>query len=96
MSGSEKQCANVSKREIAALSNITFKVISPDNKGEIVTAGGVDLKEIDNFCRSKINPKLFIIGELMDIDGFCGGYNLQNCWSSAYCAALKIRELSDT
>lgn len=96
LSGSEKQCANVSKREIAALSNITFKVISPDNKGEIVTAGGVDLKEIDNFCRSKINPKLFIIGELMDIDGFCGGYNLQNCWSSAYCAALKIRELSDT
>ncbi len=86
-----KKCANISKTEILELVKITFNVVSTDNKGEIVTSGGVDLKEITNLCQSKINPKLFFCGEIMDIDGFCGGYNLQNCWSSAYCAAKGIR-----
>ena len=87
----EKSCANVSKKEIEELSELTFKVISTDNNGEIVTCGGVDLKEINNKCQSKINPKIFFCGEIMDIDGFCGGYNLQHCWSSAYCVAESIK-----
>lgn len=89
----EIQCANVKKSQIENLSNITFEVISPDKKGEIVTAGGVDLKEINNKCQSKINPRIFFCGEIMDIDGFCGGYNLQSCWSTGYCAALGISEV---
>ena len=89
----DKQCANVSKKEIEELKIITFEVISTDKKGEIVTSGGVSLKEIDKDCRSKLEPKVFFCGEVMDIDGFCGGYNLQNCWSSAYCAAKKISEI---
>ncbi len=83
--------AEVNKSQIRSLANITFSVTNTDNKGEIVTSGGVKLDETNNFCQSKINPKIFFCGEVMDIDGFCGGYNLQNCWSSAYCAALGIK-----
>lgn len=88
-----KQCANISKKEIDELESITFKVVSPDGRGEIVTCGGVELSQVDNFCRSKLDNKVFFCGEVLDIDGFCGGYNLQNCWSSAYSVALKIKEL---
>ena len=33
---------------------------------------------------------LWFCGEVLDIDGFCGGFNLQNCWSSAYVVAKDI------
>ncbi|MBN2540226.1 MAG: NAD(P)/FAD-dependent oxidoreductase [Bacilli bacterium] len=47
------------------------------------TAGGVDLKEIDSqTMESKRIPGLYITGEVMDIDGRCGGYNLQWAWTS--------------
>ena len=39
---------------------------------------------------SKICPNLYIIGEALDIDGFCGGFNLQNAWSTAYIASAGI------
>ena len=39
---------------------------------------------------SKIYPNLYIIGEALDIDGFCGGFNLQNALSTAYVAASAI------
>lgn len=87
----DKDCANISKKDTEKLENIIFEVISTDGKGEIVTCGGVELKEVNNKCQSKINPKIFFCGEILDIDGFCGGYNLQNCWSSAYCAAEGIK-----
>ncbi len=87
----DKKCANITNNEIKELENITFKVVGCDAKGEIVTCGGVDLREINNHCQSKINPKIYFCGEVMDIDGFCGGYNLQNCWSSAYCVAENIK-----
>ncbi|MGB8453753.1 MAG: NAD(P)/FAD-dependent oxidoreductase [Anaerocolumna sp.] len=48
-----------------------------------VTAGGVDTTEIDpNTLESKINKGLYLAGELLDIDGTCGGYNLQWAWST--------------
>ena len=86
-------CANVSKKQVLELQNITFDIISTDNKGEIVTSGGIDLREINKYCQSKLDAKYFFCGEIMDIDGFCGGYNLQSCWSSAYCVARRIAEL---
>lgn len=70
-----------------------FKInVSGANIGEeVVTAGGYDLKEINaSSMESKIYPDLYIIGEALDIDGFCGGYNLQNAWSTAYVAAQSI------
>lgn len=52
-----------------------------------VTAGGVDVKDIDNrTMESKIVPKLYFAGEIVDIDGDCGGYNLQWAWSSGFVA----------
>ncbi len=53
--------------------------------------GGVDTKEIEKgtFCSLK-NPNLYITGELLDIDGRCGGYNLHFAWASAICAAKNL------
>ncbi len=49
----------------------------------IVTSGGVELKEIDSkTMRSKIIRNLFFAGEIIDLDGPTGGYNLQICWST--------------
>ena len=48
-----------------------------------VTRGGVSVSEIDSkTMESKICPGLFFAGEVIDIDGPCGGYNLQACWST--------------
>ncbi len=53
----------------------------------IVTSGGVDLKEIDHkTMKSKIIDNLFFAGEVIDIDGPTGGFNLQACWSTGYLA----------
>jgi predicted Rossmann fold flavoprotein len=53
----------------------------------IVTSGGVSLKEIDHqTMKSKIIDNLFFAGEIIDIDGPTGGFNLQNCWSTGYLA----------
>ncbi|HUV80929.1 MAG TPA: aminoacetone oxidase family FAD-binding enzyme, partial [Patescibacteria group bacterium] len=53
----------------------------------IVTSGGISLKEIDDkTMRSKIVDNLFFAGEIIDVDGPTGGYNLQICWSTAYLA----------
>ncbi len=68
---------------------VTGKVLD----GEIVSCGGVDLKEIDSkTMASKKYPNLYFCGEILDIDGFCGGFNLQNCWSTAFVAAEAIKK----
>jgi hypothetical protein len=52
-----------------------------------VTAGGVDVKDIDgSTMESKLTSGLYFAGEVVDIDGDCGGYNLQWAWSSGYIA----------
>jgi len=57
-------------------------------KDEFVTAGGVDLKEIDfKTYKSKKLPQLKIIGEALNIDAITGGFNFQSAWTSAYIAA---------
>jgi predicted Rossmann fold flavoprotein len=57
-------------------------------KEEFVTCGGVNLKEI-NFqtMESKVTPRLYIVGELLDIDGITGGFNFQNAWTTGWLAA---------
>lgn len=52
-----------------------------------VCAGGVDTKELTEHCESKLHPGIYFVGELVDIDGICGGYNLQWAWSSGVVAA---------
>jgi len=60
-------------------------------KEEFVTAGGVDLKEI-NFktFQSKLYPNLYFAGEILNIDAITGGFNFQNAWTGAYIAAQHI------
>ena len=57
-----------------------------DYKKAQVTRGGISLGDIDDEFQCKNVPGLFIIGELLDVDGRCGGYNLQFAWSSGYIA----------
>lgn len=85
-----KQACHASKADIEKLKILEFTALSPDGKGEIVHAGGVLLDEVDKNCKSKIAPNLWIIGESLNIDGFCGGFNLQNCWSGGAIAAQDI------
>lgn len=60
-------------------------------KEEFVTAGGVNLKEL-NFktFESKIHPNLFFAGEVINVDAITGGFNFQNAWTGAYIAAQAI------
>lgn len=60
-------------------------------KEEFVTAGGVALKEIDfRTFQSKLHPKLYFAGEIIDVDAITGGFNFQNAWTGAYLAAKSI------
>ena len=59
--------------------------------GAQVTAGGIALNEVDpRTLMSRRVPGLYLIGEVLDIDGDCGGYNLQWAWASAYAAAKAV------
>lgn len=60
-----------------------------------VCAGGVPLEEVTEKMESRIHPGLFFAGELLDVDGKCGGYNLQWAWSSGYVAGKHAAETSD-
>ncbi|MBR3489959.1 MAG: aminoacetone oxidase family FAD-binding enzyme [Bacilli bacterium] len=64
-----------------------------DFKSSQVTQGGLSLDELnDNFEVNSV-PNLFVIGELLDIDGDCGGYNLTSAFLTALKASDKIKEL---
>ncbi len=57
-----------------------------------VTAGGIDLKDIGLDMQSKLEKGLYIIGEALDVDGDCGGYNLQWAFTSAAVCAENVAE----
>jgi predicted Rossmann fold flavoprotein len=64
-------------------------------KEEFVTAGGIDLEEIDaDTMQSKLWPHLYFAGEIMNIDGITGGYNFQHAWTSGWIAGRTIGEVS--
>jgi hypothetical protein len=57
----------------------------------IVTSGGVNLKEVDpRTMRSKIIDNLSFAGEILDLDGPTGGYNLQISWSTGFAAGSQV------
>lgn len=59
----------------------------------MVAAGGVKISEINyNTFESRLCPDLFITGELLDVDGKSGGFNLHFAWASGYLAAQTIKE----
>ena len=70
------------------LKNLEMQVLSLLGfESAIVTSGGVSLREIDSkTMKSKIIDNLFFAGEIINLHGPTGGYNLQICWSSGYLA----------
>jgi predicted Rossmann fold flavoprotein len=62
-----------------------------------VTAGGVDTREVNaQTMESLVTPSLYFAGELLDVDGDCGGFNLQWAWSSAFAAVNGIKKSFET
>lgn len=61
--------------------------------GAQVTAGGIALAEVEPATlMSRKVPGLYLAGEVLDVDGDCGGFNLQWAWASAHAAASAMRE----
>lgn len=92
----EQRWADVSNKQLDQLANQLTKSIfkaygKTTFKEEFVTAGGVDLKEI-NFKRfeSKLHQNLFFAGEVLNIDAVTGGFNFQNAWTSGFIAGKSI------
>ena len=90
-----KQAAQLKKSEketlINALISLKVDAIGRIKDSEIVTAGGVDLDEINaKTMESKLVDKLYFVGEMLNIDAYTGGYNLQNCWSTAYVCSMAL------
>ena len=88
--------ADLNKKQLQALAfQLTggiFKVHGKSTfKEEFVTAGGVDLKEV-NFksFESKVCEGLFFAGEVLNIDAITGGFNFQNAWTGGFLAAKAI------
>ncbi|RKR15146.1 hypothetical protein CLV91_1228 [Maribacter vaceletii] len=88
--------ADVTKNQLQLLADqLTNCKIKVDGKStfkeEFVTAGGVDLKEI-NFktYKSKNLQNLYFAGEVINVDAITGGFNFQNAWTSGYIAAQGI------
>ncbi len=79
---SKKQLNNLANQ----ITNCQFQVNGKSTfKDEFVTAGGIDLKEI-NFktMESKIHKNLYFAGEILNIDAITGGFNFQNAWSGGF------------
>jgi predicted flavoprotein YhiN len=55
----------------------------------IVTSGGVSTKEIDpKTMASRLIPGLYFAGEIIDVDAYTGGFNLQIAWATGYAAGI--------
>lgn len=95
----QKVYADLSKKQIEAIATeLTqggYKINGKSTfKDEFVTAGGVDLKEIDfQTMQAKKSPNLFLAGEVLNIDAITGGFNFQACWSEAFIISEKLKEI---
>ena len=93
---SETKWADLSKTQLLnlanQLTNSSFNVNGKSTfKEEFVTAGGIDLKEI-NFktMGSKLHQNLYFAGEILNIDAITGGFNFQNAWTGGFIVANSI------
>ena len=94
-----KQLANINNKEMQKIienlcccrMNVTGKSTF---KEEFVTAGGVDLKEMDfKTMKSKKLPNFYISGEVLNIDAVTGGFNFQACWSEGWLIAQDLNAM---
>ncbi|WP_375238321.1 NAD(P)/FAD-dependent oxidoreductase [Aurantibacter sp.] len=88
--------ADLNKQQLEALAKqlcqAQFKIDGKSTfKDEFVTAGGINLKEIDfKTYKSKQHQDLYFAGEVLNIDAVTGGFNFQNAWTSGYIVAQNI------
>ncbi|HQC54166.1 MAG TPA: aminoacetone oxidase family FAD-binding enzyme [Clostridia bacterium] len=92
-----KQLANLTSEDIRKLANslkgVKYQISSLDTERAVVTAGGVDVKQINpKTMQSKIIDNLFFAGEIIDVDALTGGYNLQFAFSSGVTAGRGVCE----
>jgi len=79
------------QRAVAWLKAIPLHVVQRGAGDEFVTAGGVSLAEVNpSTMESRICPGLFFAGEILDIDGFTGGFNLHASWATGHLAGASI------
>lgn len=92
----EKNISNLTAREIQnIIQNLCENEMSVSGKStykdEFVTAGGVELKEVDfKNMSSKIVSNFYLAGEVLNIDAVTGGFNFQACWSEAWLMAQDL------
>lgn len=88
----EKLTEDDIKRIAGLIKSMRFEVTGNTGfSSSQVTSGGLDTSQFDEkTMMSRDNRGLYAIGEILDIDGDCGGFNLQWAWSSALCAAASI------
>lgn len=97
ISSLHKPCYELEWEEKSNIYNLlkswTFEVSDTNSFSNAqVTVGGVDTREIDsNSLESKLCRNLFFCGEILDVNGDCGGFNLQWAWSSALAAAMAVK-----
>lgn len=76
---------------ISYIKKIPLSIIGRGAGDEFVTAGGVALEEINpSTMESKLCKGLYFAGEILNIDGFTGGFNLQASWATGYVAGMHI------
>lgn len=80
------------KNLVSLLKNFTLNITSfYDIETAIVTSGGVNVKEIDpKTMRSKIIDNLYFAGEVIDVDAYTGGFNLQIAFSTGYTCGINM------
>jgi len=77
-----KQCScNDVNLLVRSIKNYTIDFIGYADNNQVYT-GGVDLKDLDDNLQHKQIQNLYFIGEIVNVDGVCGGYNLQWAWTS--------------
>jgi predicted flavoprotein YhiN len=84
------------RRKLASLvSDLRLTVVGRRNGEEFVTAGGLETEEVDpRTMASKLVPGLYFAGEVLNVDGFTGGYNLQAAWATGRLAGLSVVEVA--
>lgn len=93
----EKKNAELSTAELTKvakwLQSIPLHAVGRGSGDEFVTAGGVETSEIDpKTMASKLCPGLYFAGEIINVDGFTGGYNLQASWATGHAAGESIAQ----
>ena len=88
------QTKNLSKNNfeniVEIITNFEFDIVGHYDNNQVLS-GGVKLDELTKNLESKKVPNLYFSGELCDVDGICGGYNLQWAWASVFAVAKDIQ-----